>query len=56
MTKAEQMIQEYKASQQKQEQKPVQQKDYTMCYICGIITTLAAIGLSIFLWKSKEVA
>ena len=56
MTKAEQMILEYKLNQQKYEQKSIQQKDYAMCYICGAIAALVAVGLGIFLWRSKEVA
>ena len=57
MTKAEQMIQEYKLSQQKhiENQQPIQ-KNYAIYYICGTIAALTVVGLSIFLWRNKGVA
>ena len=56
MTKAEQMIQEYKASQKKYEPKYAAKKDYTVYYVCGAIAAVITVGLGIFLWNSKGVA
>ena len=56
MTKAEQMIQEYKLSQQKHTENQPIQKNYAIYYICGAITALTVVGLGIFLWKNKGVA
>ena len=60
MTKAEQMIYEYKMKNQptmnRYEPKHAAKPNYTPYYIVGAVAAVLATGLGVFFWKTREVA